>query len=115
PVRRFPPDPMPLFLASIFLSAFLLFQVQPVIARCILPWYGGSPGVWTTCLLFFQTGLLAGYAYAHGLVTLLRERRGLQAGIHLGLLALAFLALPITPDPGWKPDGSEANPTAGIV
>lgn len=106
---------MPLFLAAIFLSAFLLFQVQPVIARYILPWYGGSPAVWTTCLLFFQVGLLAGYAYAHGLVTLLRERRGSQAGIHFALLALAFLVLPITPGAEWKPDGSEANPAAGIV
>jgi len=106
---------MPLFLAAIFLSAFLLFQVQPVSARYILPWYGGSPAVWTTCLLFFQVGLLAGYAYAHGLVTLLRERRGSQAGIHFALLALAFLVLPITPGAEWKPDGSEANPAAGIV
>lgn len=106
---------MPLFLAAIFLSAFLLFQVQPVIARYILPWYGGSPAVWTTCLLFFQVGLLAGYAYAHGLVTFLRDRRGLQAGIHFALLLLAFLVLPITPDAEWKPDGTEASPAAGIV
>jgi hypothetical protein len=106
---------MPLFLFAIFLSAFLLFQVQPVIARYILPWYGGSPGVWTTCLLFFQVGLLGGYAYAHGLVTFLRERRRLQVGIHLSLLVLAFLLLPITPDPQWKPDGTEANPLFGIV
>jgi len=106
---------MPLFLFAIFLSAFLLFQVQPVIARYILPWYGGSPGVWTTCLLFFQVGLLGGYAYAHGLVTFLREKRGLQVGIHLGLLVLAFLLLPITPDPRWKPDGNEVNPFFGIV
>lgn len=106
---------MPLFLFAIFLSAFLLFQVQPVIARYILPWYGGSPGVWTTCLLFFQVGLLGGYAYAHGLVTFLREKRRLQVGIHLSLLVLAFLLLPITPDPQWKPDGTEANPPFGIV
>lgn len=106
---------MPLFLAAIFLSAFLLFQVQPVIARYILPWYGGSPAVWTTCLLFFQVGLLAGYAYAHGLVTFFRERRKLQAGIHFVLLLLAFLVLPITPDAAWKPDGTELNPATGIV
>jgi len=106
---------MPLFLAAIFLSAFLLFQVQPVIARYILPWYGGSPGVWTTCLLFFQVGLLGGYAYAHGLVTFLRERRKLQAIIHLALLAIAFFLLPITPPTEWKPDGTEPNPIGGIV
>ena len=76
---------MPIFIAVVFLSAFLLFQVQPVIARYILPWYGGSPGVWTTCLLFFQVGLLGGYAYAHALVTFLREKRRWQVGIHLTL------------------------------
>ncbi len=106
---------MPLFLAAIFLSAFLLFQVQPVIARYILPWYGGSPAVWTTCLLFFQVGLLGGYAYAHGLVTFLRERRRLQAGIHFALLALSVFVLPITPEASWKPDGTEANPAMDIV
>ncbi|NNE92654.1 MAG: hypothetical protein HKN23_13490, partial [Verrucomicrobiales bacterium] len=53
---------MPAFVFAIFLSAFLLFQVQPIIARYILPWYGGSPAVWTTCMLCFQVGLLAGYA-----------------------------------------------------
>jgi spermidine synthase len=106
---------MPVFLFAIFLSAFLLFQVQPVIARYILPWYGGSPGVWTTCLLFFQVGLLGGYAYAHVLVTFLREKRRPQVALHLSLLALAFLLLPITPDPQWKPDGTEANPLFGIV
>lgn len=106
---------MPLFLAAVFLSAFLLFQVQPVIARYILPWYGGSPGVWTTCLLFFQSGLLAGYAYAHALVTFLRERRKLQAAVHLALLAAACLLLPITPSAEWKPDGTETSPVAGIA
>lgn len=106
---------MPLFIFAVFLSAFLLFQVQPVIARYILPWYGGSPGVWTTCLLFFQFGLLAGYAYAHGLVTFLRERRGVQIGIHLTLLLAACVLLPITPSAEAKPDGTEAQPLAGIV
>lgn len=115
-IRRFVgSSSMPLFLFAIFLSAFLLFQVQPVIARYILPWYGGSPGVWTTCLLFFQVGLLGGYAYAHVLVTFLREKRRPQVALHLSLLALAFLLLPITPDPQWKPDGTEANPLFGIV
>ncbi|NLT70265.1 MAG: fused MFS/spermidine synthase [Verrucomicrobiaceae bacterium] len=106
---------MPIFLAVVFLSAFLLFQVQPVIARYILPWYGGSPGVWTTCLLFFQVGLLGGYAYAHALVTFFREKRRWQVGIHLSLLALAFVLLPITPSEAWKPDASESGPVEGIV
>src|ERR1041385_4182267 len=67
------------FAATIFLGAFLLFQVQPLIAKFILPWYGGAPAVWTTCLLFFQAGLLAGSAYAHGSVRYLSPRR--QTGL----------------------------------
>ena len=54
-----------IYAATIFLSSFLLFLVQPLIARLILPWFGGSAAVWTTCMLFFQVLLLAGYAYAH--------------------------------------------------
>lgn len=106
---------MPIFIVVVFLSAFLLFQVQPVIARYILPWYGGSPAVWTTCLLFFQVGLLGGYAYAHGLVTFLRENRKWQVGIHLTLLGLAFLLLPITPSDELKPDATGGSPMGGIV
>jgi hypothetical protein len=106
---------MPIFVAVIFLSAFLLFQVQPVIARYILPWYGGSPAVWTACLLFFQCGLLGGYAYAHGLVTLLREKRKLQLGIHFGLLGLSLLVLPVTPDDALRPDSVSDNPVGGIL
>ena len=106
---------MPIFIAVVFLSAFLLFQVQPVIARYILPWYGGSPGVWTTCLLFFQVGLLGGYAYAHALVSFLREKRRWQIGIHLTLLGIAFALLPITPSDELKPDASGISPVAGIV
>ncbi|HIL24942.1 MAG TPA: hypothetical protein EYG19_06035, partial [Verrucomicrobia bacterium] len=56
---------MPLFAVTIFWGAFLLFLVQPLIGKYILPWFGGTPGVWTTCLLFFQCHLLGGYAYAH--------------------------------------------------
>ena len=55
---------MPVFAATIFLSAFLLFLVQPIIAKQILPWFGGSPAVWNTCMVFFQMILLAGYAYS---------------------------------------------------
>ena len=106
---------MPVFALTIFISAFLLFQVQPVIARYILPWYGGSPAVWTTCLLFFQVGLLGGYAYAHGLVTFLRNRRKIQVIVHLALLGLSFLLLPITPDEALKPGGGSENPALGIV
>ena len=58
---------MLLFALTIFVSAFLLFQVQPVISKAILPWFGGSAGVWNTCMLFFQAALLGGYTYAHWL------------------------------------------------
>src|SRR5476649_651185 len=85
---------------TIFTGAFLLFQVQPLIGKFILPWFGGGPGVWTTCLLFFQTLLLGGYAYAHFSSTRLKPKT--QAIVHLVLLALALSLLPITPGDGWK-------------
>jgi hypothetical protein len=88
------------FALSIFTGAFLLFQVQPLIGKYILPWFGGSPGVWTTCLLFFQTLLLGGYAYAHFSSTLLKPRG--QAALHFGLLLLSLALLPITPNDSWK-------------
>lgn len=91
--------------ATIFVSAFLLFQVQPIISKMILPWFGGSPAVWTTCVLFFQLVLLAGYAYAHALIRYVPPSR--QGIVHGCLLALAILTLPITPSEWWKPkDGS---------
>ncbi|MFY7985611.1 MAG: hypothetical protein ACOVO6_04065, partial [Burkholderiaceae bacterium] len=62
----------------IFISAFLIFLVQPLIAKQILPWFGGSAAVWTTCLLFFQSALLAGYAYAHALTHFLPLKRQVQ-------------------------------------
>lgn len=93
------------YVSVIFLSAFLLFQVQPVIARYILPWYGGSPSVWSACLLFFQIGLLVGYAYAHLLVKYLTPQR--QVIVHISILLLTLAVLPITPDASLKPDGSE--------
>ena len=86
------------------LSAFLLFQVQPIIGNFILPWFGGSPGVWTTCMLFFQIALFAGYAYAHGLTQLPRKAQWLTHGLLvLGALAL----LPIAPSLSWKPAGGD--------
>jgi SAM-dependent methyltransferase len=91
---------------TIFLSAFLLFQVQPMIAKMILPWFGGTAAVWATCLLFFQTVLLLGYAYAHGLVRRMSPAR--QWMLHAVLLAAAVAVLPITPDASWKP----ADPSA---
>ena len=97
---------------SIFTGAFLLFLVQPLIAKFILPWFGGSPAVWTTCMLFFQVLLLGGYAYAHFSNTRLKPRQ--QALLHLILLALALLVLPITPSETWKPTEA-TNPTWRIL
>ena len=91
--------------ATIFLSSFLLFLVQPLIARLILPWFGGSAAVWTTCMLFFQVLLLGGYAYAHALNAKLRGRG--QAIVHTVLLAAAVAGLPIAPAESWKPAGGE--------
>src|SRR5437764_13597341 len=85
--------------ATIFLSAFLLFQVQPVISKKILPWFGGSPAVWTTCVLFFQLVLLAGYAYADAMIRFVPARR--QGLVHITVLALALLTFPITPGRGY--------------
>ncbi|MCH5373396.1 MAG: ferrichrome ABC transporter permease, partial [Planctomycetes bacterium] len=100
------------FAVAVFWSALLLFQIQPLIAKFILPWFGGSPTVWTVCLLFFQSMLFFGYAYAHGVATLLPLRW--QPGLHIVLLVAALVMLPITPSTAWKPDGSE-DPTWRIV
>ena len=90
---------------TILVSAFLLFQVQPVISKKILPWFGGSPAVWTTAMLFFQVVLLAGYAYAHLLIRYVPPTR--QGIVHGILLLLALVSLPITPGEYWKPaDGT---------
>jgi SAM-dependent methyltransferase len=97
---------------TIFLGAFLLFQVQPVVSKMILPWFGGGPAVWTTCLLFFQVLLLAGYAYAHAL-NRIRSRR-IQLLLHLAVLAVAAVTLPITPGAQWKPLDA-AHPTTRIL
>jgi SAM-dependent methyltransferase len=94
-----------IYAAAIFLSSFLLFLVQPLIARLILPWFGGTAAVWTTCMLFFQTLLLAGYAYAHGASARLSPRA--QAIVHSVLLGLAIATLPIAPGENWKPLGTE--------
>jgi len=93
------------YAATIFLSSFLLFLVQPLIARQILPWFGGTAAVWTTCMLFFQALLLAGYAYAHATNAMLKPRA--QAILHTVLLVLALATLPIAPSEAWKPLGTE--------
>lgn len=109
------------FAIAIFLSAFLLFQVQLLLAKYILPWFGGTPSVWTTSMLFFQTLLLAGYGYAHWLAS--RPAQAVQRRFHLTILAasvvlLVSLALvwgtPLLPDSDWKPTGEE-EPIGHIV
>ena len=91
------------FALTIFTSAFLLFQVQPLISKQILPWFGGSPAVWTTAMLFFQSLLCLGYFYAHALASL--TSRKTQARIHVVVLILAALlasrVLPGTDLPGF--------------
>ncbi len=101
-----------LFAVTIFISSFLLFMVQPVIAKQILPWFGGSAAVWTVCMVFFQLVLLGGYAYAHWISSRLAPRR--QATLH-GVLLLASLAsLPILAASRWKPAG-DSEPTIWIL
>jgi hypothetical protein len=101
-----------LFAGTIFTSAFLLFLVQPLIAKQILPWFGGSAAVWSICMVFFQVVLLAGYAYADFTTRWLRPR--VQAGLHAALLLLSLVLLPIVTSARWKPDGSE-EPTLWIL
>jgi spermidine synthase len=103
---------MAAYALTIFTGAFLLFQVQPLIGKYILPWFGGGPGVWTTCMLFFQVLLLGGYAYAHLISRWLKPRA--QAMVHLVLLVAALTLLPIIPSEAWKPIGGE-NPVPRIL
>ncbi len=103
---------MILYALTILVSAFLLFQVQPVIAKIILPWFGGSAAVWTTCLLFFQMVLLLGYLYSHAVVRYLRPR--VQMVLHVCLLVVSIAVLPIYPSAAWKPTGA-GEPTLQIL
>ena len=96
---------MPVFASTIFLSAFLLFLIQPIIAKQILPWFGGSPAVWNTCMVFFQMLLLAGYTYSDWSIRRLTPRA--QAILHCVLLGVSLAVLPIVADPAWKPGGDE--------
>ena len=99
------------FATTVFTSAFLLFLVQPLLGKYILPWFGGSPSVWTTCMLLFQALLFFGYGYAHALSRLSTRS---QAMIHAALLLLALLTLPITPAATWKPT-EIGNPSTQII
>jgi hypothetical protein len=117
PVAQDPTDDGPrgllvIYSMTVFLSAFLLFQVQPLIGKYILPWFGGTPGVWTTCMLVFQVLLFGGYLYAHLTSRWLSGR--MQAGLHVALLAGACLMLPIIPGKSLEPTGSQ-EPIIAIV
>jgi len=104
--------PLGLYACAIFTSAFLLFQVEPLIAKIILPWFGGTAAVWTICMLFFQLTLLLGYLYAHWSTERLRPKT--QGRLHAGLLLASLLLLPVIPGAGWKPAGF-GNPTLRIL
>ncbi len=97
---------------AVFLGAFLLFLVQPLIGRIIVPWFGGGAPVWTASLVFFQAALLAGYGYAAFVTRRLSPRA--QAGLHLALLAASLITIPLSPDPSWKPTGT-AMPAPRIL
>jgi hypothetical protein len=100
------------YLFTIFLSSFLLFLVQPLITKFILPWFGGGAAIWNVCLIFFQTTLLAGYFYSHLITTYLKKKS--QFILHLTLLLVSLLSLPIIPSLIWKPVDS-SNPTFKIL
>lgn len=95
------------YTAAIFVSALLLFSVQPLFAKMVLPRLGGSPAVWSVAMVFFQTLLLAGYAYAHWLASL--RRRQASVAIHLALLVAAFMTLPLAIADGWGRPPSEGT------
>jgi SAM-dependent methyltransferase len=101
-----------LYALTILVSAFLLFQVQPVIAKTILPWFGGSAAVWTTCMLFFQMVLLLGYLYSHAVIRYLKPRA--QTVVHCAMLLVSLAILPIYPNLSWKPASSD-EPTLRIL
>lgn len=101
-----------LYAAATFASAFLIFLVQPMVGKRILPWFGGGPGVWTLCLMFYQTALFLGYAYAHTLVRRASPRS--QLIVHTVVFAGAALLLPVLPGDHWRPGGLD-DPEASIL
>src|SRR5205085_11691084 len=109
------------YYSAIFLSAFLLFQVQLLVGKYFLPWFGGTPAMWTTCMFFFQTLLLVGYLYSHWVAT--RLPLSSQGKLHLTVLLSALVCLSITavvwhfplmPSAYWKPQGPQ-NPVWHLV
>lgn len=101
-----------LFGSAIFLSAFLLFLIQPILAKLILPWFGGSAAVWITCLVFYQVALLAGYFYASVIVA--RLSAAMQSVLHCAVLVCAAIFLPAIPAEHWK-SAAGSHPAARIL
>src|SRR5713226_3305064 len=99
-----------IFAVALFVSAMLLFLVQPMIAKMILPLLGGTPAVWNTCLVFFQATLLLGYLYAHGVARSFGSRR--QTVVHLIILVLPLLAIPLMIFPLTLEHGTSLPPAA---
>ena len=102
-----------LLIGTIFFSSFLLFQVQPIISKIILPWFGGSPAVWTTSMFFFQLMLLGGYCYAYGLNRFLPLKA--QFGLHVVICIAAVLLLPIYPSDSWKTAAVDSQPAWSVI
>ncbi len=101
-----------LFIATISVSAFLLFMVQPMVGKHILPWFGGGPGVWTLCLTFYQSTLFLGYVYAHLLIEQIARER--QPFVHALVFAAALAVLPVLPGESWQPE-TGVDPSARIL
>lgn len=101
-----------LYTATIFVSSALLFLIQPMVAKMVLPQFGGVPAVWTTSMVFFQAALLCGYLYAHAAISRLGIRR--QALVHLGVLAVPAAFLPLAIASGWSPSGG-ASPVPALL
>jgi len=104
--------PVIAFSAAIFSAAFLLFLVQPMVGKQILPWFGGGPSVWTVCLMFYQGTLFMGYLYAHGLIRFFPPLS--QRLVHAVVLLLALALLPVLPSDRWRPDG-DGDPGSAIL
>jgi spermidine synthase len=101
-----------LFIAAILASSFLIFLVQPMVGKRILPWFGGTPSVWTLCFAFYQTTLFLGYAYAHLLIRFASPFA--QIAIHSAVISGALLVLPVLPNESWQ-SGDVANPSIEIL
>lgn len=104
---------MAFLVLPVIASAFCLFLVQPLLAKQILPWFGGTASIWAVCMVFYQAMLLAGYLYAHGLARYLKPRA--QALVHLGVVTASLLALPIGVQGGAQVQPDSGNPGWQVV